>query len=123
MEIDEFRSYCLSKPQTTEEFPFDQDTLVFKVAKKMFALTSLKKWEEGDHSINLKCDPTRAIQLREKYPDEVLPGYHMHKKHWNTVVVNGPHLDRKFIQHLIDHSFELVVSKLPKKKREEIQLK
>ena len=123
MEIDEFRNYCLSKPQTTEEFPFDENTLVFKVAGKMFALTSLKKWEEGDHSINLKCDPNKAIKLREKYPDEVFPGYHMHKKHWNTVVVNGPNLSMKFIQHLINHSYDLVVSKLPKKKREEIQLK
>ena len=123
MEIDEFRNYCLSKPQTTEEFPFDEDTLVFKVAGKMYALTSLKKWEEGDHSINLKCDPDEAIKLRDKYPDEVLPGYHMHKKHWNTVVVNGHNLSEKFIRHLINHSYDLVVSKLPKKKREEIQLK
>lgn len=122
MEIDEFRNYCLSKPQTTEEFPFDEDTLVFKVAGKMYALTSLKKWEEGDHSINLKCDPDEAIQLREKYPDEVFPGYHMDKKHWNTVVVNGPNLSLEFIHHLINHSYDLVVSKLPKKKRDEIQL-
>lgn len=123
MEIDEFRNYCLKKAQTTEEFPFDEDVLVFKVAGKMYALTSLKKWEAGEHSINLKCDPERAIQLREDYPDEVFPGYHMHKKQWNTVVVNGPNLSLKFIQHLIDHSYDLVVSKLPKKKREEIQIK
>jgi len=123
MEIDEFRNYCLSKPKTTEEFPFDEDVLVFKVAGKMYALTSLKKWEAGDHSINLKCDPERAIELREKYPDEVFPGYHMHKKLWNTVVVNGPSLSLNFIQELIDHSFELVVNKLPKKEREQIQLK
>lgn len=123
MEIDEFRNYCLSKPQTTEDFPFDEDVLVFKVAGKMYALTSLKKWEEGDHSINLKCDPDEAIQLREKYPDEVLPGYHMDKKHWNTVVVNGPNLSLELIKHLINHSYDLVVSKLPKKKREEIQIK
>lgn len=123
MEIDEFRNYYLSKPKTTEEFPFDEDTLVFKVLGKMFALTSLKKWEAGDHSINLKCDPDRAIQLREDYPDEVFPGYHMHKKQWNTVVVNGPNLSLSFIQELIDHSFELVVNKLTKKEREQIQLK
>lgn len=123
MEIDQFRNYCLSKAQTTEEFPFDEDTLVFKVAGKMFALTSLKKWEAGDHSINLKCDPDEAVQLREKYPDEVFPGYHMHKKHWNTVVVNGPNLSLQQIQYFIDQSYDLVVSKLPKKKREEIQIK
>ncbi|GGE32946.1 MmcQ/YjbR family DNA-binding protein [Psychroflexus planctonicus] len=123
MEIDEFRNYCLSKPQTTEEFPFDEDVLVFKVAGKMYALTSLKKWEEGDHSINLKCVPDKAIELREKYPDEVLPGYHMDKKHWNSVTVNGPNLSLELIKQLINHSYDLVVSKLPKKKREEIQIK
>ncbi|GGE11455.1 MmcQ/YjbR family DNA-binding protein [Psychroflexus salis] len=123
MEIDEYRTYCLSKAQTTESFPFDEDVLVFKVAGKMYALASLKKWEAGEHRINLKCNPDEAIQLREKYPDEVFPGYHMDKKHWNTVVVNGPNLSLQQIQNFIDQSYDLVVSKLPKKKREEIQLK
>jgi len=118
MNIEELRDYCLSKPQATEDFPFDKDTLAFKVKGKMFALTSLKKWEAGDYSINLKCDPAKAIEYRGKYPDEVFPGYHMNKKHWNTVVVDGSQLSPKFIKHLINHSYELVVSKLPKSKRE-----
>lgn len=121
MTIEEFRDFCLSKPGSSESFPFDQDTLVFKVMNKMFALTSLKKWEEGEHSVNLKCDPAKAIELREKYPDFVFPGYHMHKKHWNTVVVEQSDLTEKFIKHLINHSYELVVSKLPKKDKEELK--
>lgn len=122
MNIEEFREYCLGKPAATEDFPFDEDTLVFKVNNKMFALTSLKKWEAGDHSINLKCDPQKALEYRELYPDEVFPGYHMNKKHWNTVVVDGPQLSRKVIQHLINHSYELVVSKLPKSQRQRLLL-
>lgn len=122
MNIDEFRDYCLSKPYTEEEFPFDEDTLVFKVGGKIFALASIKKWEEGDHSINLKCAPDYVIELRERYPDDVRPGYHMNKKHWNTVVVNSPNLSTQKIIYLINHSFNLVVSKLPKKHREKIQL-
>jgi predicted DNA-binding protein (MmcQ/YjbR family) len=121
MEIDEFRQYCLQKPETSESFPFDEDTLVFKVAGKMFALTSLSKWEAGDHSINLKCDPDLAIELREKYPHDVLPGYHMHKKHWNTVTIVNSALSESYIRHLINHSYELVVSKMPKGKREELR--
>mgnify|MGYP001038298832 FL=1 len=120
MNIEDLRDYCLSKPGATEDFPFDQHTLTFKVMGKLFALTSLKKWEGGDHSLNLKCDPKKAIDYREKYPDEVFPGYHMSKKHWNTVVVDGPQLSTKLIQHLINHSYELVVSKLPKAKRQDI---
>jgi predicted DNA-binding protein (MmcQ/YjbR family) len=118
MTIEEYREYCLAKPGTTESFPFDEDVLVFKVMNKMFALTSLKKWEEGDHSINLKCDPKKATELRETYPDDVFPGYHMSKKHWNTVVIEYGTLSDDLIKHLINHSYELVVSKLPKKDRE-----
>jgi len=121
MEIDELRDYCLSKKAATEDFPFDEHTLVFKVMNKVFALTNLKKWEEGDHSINLKCDPEKAIELREKYPEEIYGGYHMNKKHWNTVILNGPHLTTKNIQGFINHSYELVVSKLTKKIREELR--
>ena len=120
MQIDEFRAFCLEKPETTESFPFDEDVLVFKVLGKMFALTSLQKWENGDHSINLKCDPELAIELRSKYPRDVLPGYHMHKKHWNTVTIVNSALSEKYIRHLINHSYELVVSKLPKGKRERV---
>ena len=115
MNIEELRAFCLSKPQTSDSFPFDQDTIVFKVMNKMFALTSLKSWEEGDHSVNLKCDPDKAIELRERYQQSVYPGYHMNKKHWNTVVIENSELSEKFIKHLINHSYELVVSKLPKK--------
>lgn len=121
MNIEELRDYCLSKPEAIEDFPFDNDTIVFKVRGKLFALTSLKKWEAGDHSVNLKCDPEKAIEYREKYPDEVFPGYHMNKKHWNTVIVDGSRLSQNFIQHLINHSYELVVSKLPKSQRQGLQ--
>jgi len=120
MEIDELRDYCLSKKGATEDFPFDQDTLVFKVMGKMFALVGLKKWEEGDHSVNLKCDPEKALKLREKYPDEIYGGYHMSKKHWNTVVVNGPHLTPRHLQEFINHSYDLVTSKLTQQQKEEL---
>ena len=121
MNIEELRTYCLSKPQTSESFPFDQDTIVFKIMNKMFALTSLRRWEEGYHSVNLKCDPKKAIELRERYPENVYPGYHMNKKHWNTVVIDNSELSGKFIKHLINQSYELVVSKLPKKDREKLK--
>ena len=121
MTIEEFRDYCLSKPGSSESFPFDEDVLVFKVMNKMFTLTSLKKWEEGDHSVNLKCDPEKAIAYRQKYPDDVFPGYHMSKKHWNTVVIEYGNLDENLIKHMINHSYELVVSKLPKRDREKLK--
>lgn len=121
MNIETFREYCLSKKGTTEDFPFDENTLVFKVMGKMFALTSLKKWEEGDESVNLKCDPEKAIELRESFPEEVYPGYHMSKKHWNTVVLNGNQLSTQQKYNLIDHSYQLVVSKLTKKQKEELE--
>lgn len=121
MTIEEFREFCLSKPGSSESFPFDDDVLVFKVLNKIFALTSLKKWESGDHSINLKCDPDKAIKLREKYSNDVSPGYHMHKKHWNTIVIENTELSERYIRYLINHSYELVVSKLPKKDREKLK--
>jgi len=121
MNIDELRDYCLAKPETSEEFPFDKNTLVFKVMGKMFALTSLNSWEQGDRSINLKCDPQKAEMLREHYPDDVFPGYHMNKKHWNTVNIYQTALSEQYIRYLINHSYELVVSKLPKVKKERIK--
>lgn len=121
MNIEELRDFCLSKTGVEEDFPFDKDTLVFKVKGKLFVITSLDRWEAGDHSITLKCDPDKAIEYREKYPDEVFPGYHMNKKHWNTVIVDGPNLSSKFIRYLITHSYELVVSKLPKSKRQDLK--
>lgn len=111
MNIEEFRNYCLLKRGVTEDFPFDATTLVFKVSGKMFALTDL----EGDFSVNLKCDPERAIQLREQYPS-IIPGYHMSKKHWNTIMIDGS-VDNDLLLELIDHSYNLVVSGLPLKSR------
>ena len=116
MNIEEFRDYCLSKKAVTEGFPFDETTLVFKVMGKMFALTDV----EGEFKLNLKCDPEKAISLREKYPDHVLPGYHMNKKHWNTVVVDGSIPD-KLLYEWIDESYDLIVLSLPKTKRQELK--
>ena len=114
MNIEEFREYCMAKPGVTEEFPFDEVTLVFKVAGKVFVLTNL----DGDWSLNLKCDPERAIELREQYP-AIQPGYHMNKVHWNTVMMDGS-LSQKLILELIDHSYQLVVSKLQGKLRQSL---
>jgi predicted DNA-binding protein (MmcQ/YjbR family) len=99
MNIEEYREYCISKKGVTEELPFGLETLVFKVMGKIFALTSLESFE----SINLKCDPEEAALLREKY-DAVLPGYHMNKKHWNTVLMDGS-ISEKFLKQWIDHSY------------------
>ncbi len=116
MNIEEFRSYCLSKPMVTEEFPFDETTLVFKVLGKMFALCGL---ERQPPAVNLKCDPERAIDLREEYDGTIISGFHMNKKHWNTVEINS--LPRDLITELIDHSYDLVVKGLPKKVRQELK--
>ena len=116
MNIEEFRDYCLAKKGVTEEFPFGEDTLVFKVMGKMFALTGL----DGElFTANLKCDPDRAIELRERHP-QIIPGYHMNKKHWNTVEMETG-LDDDLLFDLIDHSYALVVEKMPRKLREELQ--
>jgi predicted DNA-binding protein (MmcQ/YjbR family) len=106
MNIEEFREYCLKKKGVTESFPFGENTLVFKVMGKMFALTGLN----GDFSINLKCEPEKAIELREHY-SSVLPGYHMNKKHWNTVLIDGT-IDDELIRDWIDHSYQLVIESL-----------
>jgi predicted DNA-binding protein (MmcQ/YjbR family) len=104
MNLETFYEYCLSKKGTTEHFPFDEDTLVFKVGGKMFAL--------------LKCDPERAQELRAEY-EEIKPGFHMSKVHWNTIALNG-NLPVKFVKELIDHSYELVFKSLTKKIQNEI---
>ena len=114
MNIEEFRAYCLSKKGVTEELPFDNITLVYKVLGKMFALTNTI----GDFTINLKCNTDLAIELREKYPS-VLPGYHMNKQHWNTVAIDGS-VPVKLIYEWIDHSYNLVVDSLPKKLKTEL---
>lgn len=110
MNIEEYRDFCLSLPGVTEGFPFGDDTLVMKVKGKMFSLASLNSF-----TFNVKCDPERAIELREQYP-EVLPGYHMNKKHWNTIIPNGS-ADDALLQDWIRDSYRLVVSKLPLKDR------
>ena len=108
MNIESFRSFCLSKKGVTEEFPFDENTLVFKVMGKMFALTDLESFE----SINLKCDPEIVVQLREQYAS-VLPGYHMNKKHWITVLMDGSIADN-LLNQWIDSSYRLVAASLSK---------
>ena len=115
MNIEEFRDYCLRKAHVTESFPFDQHTLVFKVDKKMFALTGL---ENKPISVNLKCNPEKSIELRDHY-NEVTAGYHMSKKHWNTVQIEG-NLSSSLIKELIDHSYDLVVKGLSKKRQKEL---
>lgn len=106
MNIEILREYCISKKDVTESFPFDDETLVFKVAGKIFAMANL----EGDLEINLKCDPTYALELREKYAS-VTPGYHMNKKHWNTIHVDGTVPDKEILS-LVDHSYNLVRKKM-----------
>ena len=113
MDLDEFREYCLSKPGVIETTPFGPDNLVFKVSGKMFALLSL---DEIPATANLKCDPDLALELRDRYED-VQPGYHMNKKHWNTVVIAGA-IPQAEVRKMIDHSYKLVVQSLPKKTRE-----
>lgn len=113
MNLETYYEYCLSKKGVTEHFPFDEDTLVFKVGGKMFALSSLSQWEKGQPTVNLKCDPERAQELRAEF-DDIQPGYHSNKKHWNTVAINQS-VSQDLIQDLIDHSYELVLKSLPKK--------
>jgi predicted DNA-binding protein (MmcQ/YjbR family) len=118
MTITDFYDYCLAKKGVTEHFPFDEDTLVFKVGGKMFALSSLSDWENNKAAMNLKCDPERAIELREEY-EGIQPGFHMSKVHWNTVTVHSD-VPLKLLHELIDHSYELVFNSLTKKVRESI---
>ena len=113
MNIESFRLYCLSKVAVEESLPFGPDTLVFKVMGKVFALTALNK---ADFKVNLKCDPDRSIELRELYP-EIIPGYHMNKKHWNTVDFEGA-LHSSMLKELIDHSYECVLKGLSKKQKD-----
>ncbi|WP_149276594.1 MmcQ/YjbR family DNA-binding protein [Pareuzebyella sediminis] len=116
MNIEAFREYCLSKKGVSEELPFGPDTLVFKVMGKMFALSGL---ERHPPQVNLKCDPDRAISLREEYDGAIIPGYHMSKVHWNTLMLEE--LPPKLIIELTDHSYALVVAKLTKKMRSELE--
>ena len=109
MDLAQFREYCLSKPRATEGTPFGPDVLVFKVGGKMFALAAL---DELPTTVNLKCDPDLALELRDRY-EQVTPGYHMNKKHWNTVEIESGIPDPE-LRKMIDHSYELVASGLRK---------
>jgi predicted DNA-binding protein (MmcQ/YjbR family) len=112
MNIEELRSYCLSKPHATEDLPFDEFTLAFRVGGKIFALTSL---DNTPLTVNLKCDPERAVELRERY-EAITGGFHMNKKHWNTITFDGS-LERSLICEMIDHSYNIVLNSLPKSQR------
>jgi len=114
MDIESVRNYCLLKTGVTEELPFDEDSPVYKVMGKIFAITSLTP----PYSINLKCDPEKAIELRERY-DAVSPGYHMNKIHWNTIDLSE-NIPPKLIKEWIDHSYDLVVNGLTKKEKDKL---
>lgn len=117
MNIEQLQHYCLAKPGTEETLPFGPDTLVYKVGGKIFLLTGL---DAAPLQFNVKCDPEKAIELREEYSC-VLPGYHMNKKHWNTIVVDGS-VPTRLLKEWIDHSYQLVVESLPGKTREQLKL-
>jgi len=109
MDIETFRNFCLTLPFTGEKMPFDPATLVFTVKDKMFALTNMDNFD----SVNLKCNPERAIDLRETHT-AIIPGWHMHKKHWNTIRLDGS-INDNFLKELILHSYQCVIETLPKK--------
>jgi predicted DNA-binding protein (MmcQ/YjbR family) len=109
MNIEEVREYCIGKKGVTEEFPFDEITLVFKVLGKMFVLSGL---DHQPPTVNLKCDPERAIELRDEYDGRIISGFHMNKKHWNTIEILS--VPQDLLKELIDHSYDLVVKGMPK---------
>ena len=115
MHLDDLRTHCLAKPGATEDLPFGPDVLVFKVAGKMFALARL---DRHPPAVDLKCDPERALELRERY-DDVRPGYHMNKRHWNTVGLQGD-VPSALVRELADHSYALVVAGLPRRERDRL---
>jgi predicted DNA-binding protein (MmcQ/YjbR family) len=112
LNIEAYRDFCLSLKGAKEEFPFDNRTLVFKVQNKIFALLDIESFKQ----INLKCDPEKAIELREQF-EGIIPGYHMNKKHWNSLKIASDVSD-SLVKELTSHSYELVVSGLTKKLRE-----
>ena len=113
MNLEELRDYCLSLPHVTEDMPFGEDILVFRICNRIFVLTSL---ESVPLRVSLKCDPERAIALREQYPDKIVAGYHLNKKHWNTVLLES--LPLTLIKEMIQHSYDQVLAKVPKKEKE-----
>ena len=120
MNIEQLRNYCIKKKAVTEEFPFDEHTLVFKVLGKMFVIAPLNKWEQGEASITLKCDPDYTIALRERY-ESIYAGPYVSNKHWNSVAFYKGELQPKFILELIDHSYDMVVKAMPKKLRSQLE--
>lgn len=114
MTLEDFRAHCLKKPGFSEDFPFGPEVLVFRVGGKIFALLDVDAFE----SVNLKCDPERAVELRERY-EGIKPGYHMNKQHWNTVDAQGG-VPGKLLLELADHSYDLVKASLPKKVRDSL---
>lgn len=116
MNIEQLQEYCLQKPGVEESFPFGPDTLVFKVGGKLFLLAGL---DSEPLQFNVKCDPEKAVELREEYAC-VLPGYHMNKKHWNTIIIDGS-VPTRLIKEWIDHSYQLIVSSLPKKTQDALK--
>lgn len=115
MNLESFRLYCLSKQGATEDMPFDETTLVFRIASRIFTITDV---ERIPFRANLKCDPERAIDLRERF-DCITPGYHMNKKHWNSIEPEG-NLEDDFFKELIDHSYDLIYNKLKKVDKQKI---
>ncbi len=116
MNIEEFREYCLAKKGSGESFPFDEQALVFKVMGKMFAITGL---EHQPAAVSLKCDPERSVALREEYDGRIYGAFHMNKLHWNSILIES--VPRDLTKELIDHSYELVVKKLTKKARTDLE--
>ena len=119
MNIEQLREYCLKKKAVTEEFPFDEHTLVFKVLGKIFVMAPLDKWDIGEASITLKCDPEYTIELREQY-DSIYAGPYVSNKHWNTIAIYKGELQTKLILDLIDHSYEMVIKGMTKKLRDKL---
>ena len=119
MNIEQLRTYCLSKKGTSESFPFDESTLVFKVLNKMFLLAPLSLWDKGEDTITLKCDPEYTLELRASY-QSIYAGPYVSNKRWNTISVYKGELKPQFIKHLIDHSYDMVINGMPKKMREQL---
>lgn len=120
MDIEKCREYCISKKGATEDFPFDQDVLVFRIGGKIFALTSLQGWESGKGSINLKCDAEWSAELRVNY-NAITPAFHMNKTHWNTIKIDDGDVPLQLLKKLIDHSYELVFKGLTKKIKDSLE--
>jgi predicted DNA-binding protein (MmcQ/YjbR family) len=120
MNIEQLQDYCLSKKCVTEEFPFDANTLVFKVLGKIFVIAPLDRWEKVEASITLKCDPDYTLELREHYKS-IHPGPYVSNKHWNTVDIYKGQIQHQMLLQLIDHSYDMVVKGMPKKLREQLE--